>query len=223
MFASVGTAQATYSLDDFKIEGITEETMVDCTIQFLQAAQPKTDDSKHYWYAPKEVAGDDAGWYIVGGFDKVPDAAKTIPAGTGFLVNFPAGASTAKLVYSGEVQTGSEGVIKFGRTIAGQYALLTNPLPYDVPLAQVKIEGITEETMIDCTIQFLQGGQPKTDDGRHYWYAPESVAGDQAGWYIVGGFDPVTTPEVIKAGEGVLANFNVVDAKLVFPAPAVAK
>ena len=223
MFATVGTAQATYSLDDFKIEGITEETMMDCKIQFLQAAQPRTDNNKYYWYAPKEIAGDEAGWYINNSMTPVPAADKTIPAGTGFIVNFPAAASTAKLVYAGEVQTGSEGVIKFGRTPNGPYALITNPLPYDVPLAQVKIEGITEETMMDCKIQFLQGGQPRTDNGRFYWYAPASVAGDEAGWYVNNSMTKASNTEVIKAGEGVLVNFTVADVKLVFPAPAVSK
>ena len=215
MFTKVGQGQTSWSLDDLKIVDGGDDPYA-CTIQFLQASSPRTDNDKYYYYVPRELAGDAAGWYNKLTDQPVSAAEKIIPAGNGFLVNFPV--ATAKLVYSGEVQTGTDGKIYFSRSAAGSYAFLCNPVPSEVLLKNVMIVDGGDDPYA-CTVQFLQSGSPRTDNDRYYYYVSRELAGDAAGWYGKLTDLPAPANEKIGAGEGVLVTFPVAAAKLVFDSP----
>ena len=77
-----------------------------------------------------------------------------------------------------------------------------------------------------CTIQFLQATSPKTMNEKSFYYVPRWMAGDDCGWYYkltvpgkCAADTPVPQTEKLCEGEGILVNFPVAAAKLVFDSP----
>ena len=184
-------------------------------ILFLQTAAAKVnearafyyDSDEKYWCYARSASGKQDEELEAGSADDV------IPAGTAILCMF--NSVDAKLVYSGEVQKGTEGFIKIPR--AAKYELMANQLPYQIDLTDMKIE---DGDFDNDQILFLQTTAAKVDEAKAYYYDS-----DEKYWCYARSASGKQDEEVeegdqtLGVGEGFLTMFNSASAKVVFKAP----
>lgn len=218
-FLSVGGKG--YCLKDFKIVNTGDYGEYDF-ITFVQTDIAKVDNVKaYYWdtdfgaWAYKYTAGGHEGEEEVA----VEELEKEIPAGTGFLCNFQT--AGAQIVYSGEVNGGTDGKIVCGR--AGLYTYIVNPNPYEISLADMKIINTSDYGEYDF-ITFMQTDIAKVDNARAYYW--DTDFGAWAYKYTAGGHEgeeEVEDPSKIKikAGEAVLFYSQTDTARVVIDAPVL--
>ena len=182
-------------------------------IMFLQGTQSVVDytrafyydsDEKYWCYASSASGKQD---------EEIDPADDVIPAGTAFLCVF--NTSTAKLMYSGEVQKGTAGFIKIPR--AAKYQLMVNQLPYQIDLTDMTIE---DGDFDADQIMFLQPTQSVVDYTKAYYYDS-----DEKYWCYASSASGKQDDEVeegvqtLGVGAGFLTVFNTAGAKVVFKAP----
>ena len=205
-------AGQTWRISDLKI---VDGSYEDDQIIFLQTTAAKVDYTKAFYYDP-----DEGYWCYAhpssGKQDEELDPADdVIPAGTAVLCIF--NTSGAKIMYSGEVQKGTEGFITIPRT--AKYQLMANQLPYQIDLTDMKIEDGSYE---DDQVIFLQTTAAKVDYTKAYYYDPDEkywcYAHPSSGHQDEEVEDGVQT---LGVGEGFLTQFNTSGAKVVFTAPSL--
>ena len=216
MFVTPG--QQTCDLVDFKIVG--GDYTAD-TVSFVKDEKPVIDPEKTFYYISEEESGGDddwTGWWYNDGSAKVESF--PIPAGTGFMCYFFN--EGTKIVYSGEVQKGNNGVIEIERADGQLYRFISNPVPAPVDLLDIKIVG--GDYTAD-TVSFLQKTKSVVDSERVYYYINEEESGgddEWTGWWLNDGSRKVERKEVIlDPGEGFLAYLFNDGSKIVFPALAL--
>ena len=223
MFAQPG--QSFYYLDKVTVENVS-----DLGTDFIQFFKPGTttldSDQSYYFDGDDWCYKNDASSAEVGDWeedDPIP-ANFQVPCSIGFLTRFVTDkAANAKITYSGEVQRGSNGVVKVDRVYA--YQIVVNPLPRNVDLTELTVESISD--LGTDFIQFFKPGTTTLDNDQSYyfdgddWCYKNDASSAEVGDWEEDDVVPTNT-KVIRPGEGFLIRFvtdKAANAKVVFPSP----
>ena len=225
MFTQPG--QAYYILNNVKIASIS-----DAGTDFIQFFKPGTTvldrdqsyyfDGEDWCYRYDATDEGDGDWEQD---DVIPENFQ-VPVNIGFLTRFTtAKSANAVITYSGEVQQGSNNVVKVDRVSA--YQIVVNPLPRAVDLTELKVESASDAGT--DFIQFFTPGTTVLDRDQSYYYDGEDWCYRYDATSAGGGDweqDDVVPAGTctIRPGEGFLIRFTTAkaaNAKIVFPSPLV--
>lgn len=219
MFTMPG--QSYYYLNNVKVDSISDSGAD--FIQFFKPGTTTLDRDQSYYFDGEDWcyvydASGDGDWEMD---DVIPENFQ-VPVNIGFLTRFvTAKAANAVITYSGEVQQGSNNVVKVDRVSA--YQIVVNPLPRNVDLTELKVESASDAGA--DFIQFFKPGTTTLDRDQSYYYDGEDwcyvydATGD--GDWEVDDVVPAGTC-TIRPGEGFLIRFptaKAANAKIVFPSP----
>lgn len=210
----------TFKLGDIAVEGFYYDSE---TLQVLSTDNAST-IARYVYVTPdmdeEDFEGDGAavGWWIKGKEGEEGYEADDVefPAGQAFLGSF--GKKQVKLTYAGQVLEGATELDYTGKV----YPLIANPLPTDVKLGDVAVEGFYYDSE---TLQVLSTATASTIT-RYVYVTPEmdeeDFEGDGAavGWWFKGkeGEDGYSANnETWAAGQAMLGSFGKKKVKLTFP------
>ncbi len=193
------------------------------TLQVLSTDNASTIAS--YSYVTPEMDEEDfdgdgaaVGWWVKGKEGEAGYEAGDVEfdAGQGFLGSF--GKKEVKFTYSGQVLGGATELDFTGKV----YPLVANPLPVDVKLGNIAVEGFYYDKE---TLQVLSTDTASTITSYSYVTAEmdeEDFDGDGAavGWWFKGQEgenDGSANNEVWAAGQAMLGSFGKKSVKLTFP------
>ena len=226
MFTQPG--QSYYLLNNVKVENIVNDGT-----DYLQFFKPGTTtldkDQSYYfdgddWCYKYDASSDEVGDWEED--DVIPENFQ-VPVNIGFLTRFvTAKAANSVITYSGEVQAGSNNVVKVDRVSA--YQIVVNPLPRNVDLTELTVESIVNDGT--DYIQFFKPGTTTLDKDQSYyfdgddWCFKYDASSDEVGDWEEDDVVPANTC-TIRPGEGFLIRFptgKAANAKIVFPSPFAA-